>query len=293
METVDLFRKMVRIRLTEESLLHLFSKGLLNGTVHTCIGQEACAVGVISALDIEKDIIYSNHRGHGHYLAYSGDIKSLIAEVMGDPSGVCSGVGGSQHLQLRNFYTNGILGAGLPVIAGMLFAEKMKKSGAIGVAFCGEGTFGEGALYEALNLVSLWSIPLLLVIEHNRYSQSTPFEKQHAGTLETRGLTFNIPTTVEDGMDLSAVQNAAKRIITRIRTESKPEVLFLNTYRFSPHSKGDDVRDIAEITKEKERDPLVNYPQSVGISEANQIIGEERSKINIIIESLISKGREL
>ena len=109
---------MLTIRMVEERLLELFSEGLLNGTVHTCIGQEACAVGLMSAIDTSIDIVFSNHRGHGHYLAYNDDVLGLIGEIMGHAKGVCNGIGGSQHIQKGNFYTNGIQGASAPIVVG-------------------------------------------------------------------------------------------------------------------------------------------------------------------------------
>ena len=169
-----MYETMALIRAVETSLLDLFGKGKLRGTVHTGIGQEAIAAGVLAALDLERDVICSNHRGHGHYLAYCGDAKGLIAEVMGLPVGVCRGVGGSQHLHKRNFYSNGILGGMAPVSVGMALAEKTSKSGAVVVQFAGDGALAEGAFYESFNIAALWKLPYMLVVEDNGYAQSTP-----------------------------------------------------------------------------------------------------------------------
>lgn len=248
--------QMLLIRYTETALLKLYSQGKVSGTVHTCLGQEACAVGVVGALDRQTDLLYSNHRGHGHYLAYSGDVRGLVAEVLGRPDGIVGGVGGSQHLQHQNFYSNGIQGAGVPVVAGMALAEKMKNSGAIATVFLGDGTFGEGVVYEAMNVAALWRLPMLFVVEHNGYAQSTPAKNQHAGVLAERAEPFGIRVTVEDGMDVSRVHDAARGVVERIRADSFPGMLFLNTYRFGPHSKGDDTRDPEEIAQHRTRDPI-------------------------------------
>lgn len=287
MELVTQFEQMVLIRETETKLLELFGSGRLNGTVHTCIGQEACAVGVISALDKARDILFSNHRGHGHYLAYCDDLKGLIAEVMGKSEGTCGGIGGSQHLQKDNFYSNGIQGAGLPIVAGMALAEKMKVSGAIAVAFMGDGTFGEGVVYEAFNIASRWQVPMLIVVEHNQYAQSTPSRDQHAGELEKRAKPFAIPVTVVDGMQVSHVYNSARRIVNEIRESGRPQMLFLNTYRFSPHSKGDDFRDSEEIEKYRDMDPLLSSTHELGSNICDPIIDRVRGRITNVVEELM------
>lgn len=254
-----LLEQMVTIRAVEERLLLMFSQGMLNGTVHTCIGQEACAVGLASALDLDCDIVFSNHRGHGHYLAFSDDVRGLIAEVMGHPEGVCQGIGGSQHIQRGNFYTNGIQGAGAPIAVGMALAEKRKATSAIAVVNLGDGTFGEGAVYEAMNIASLWDVPVVFSVEHNHFAQSTPSELQHAGDLSRRGAAFDIEIHEADGMKVLDVAMAARQAVTSARMTNRPQVLFLDTYRFAPHSKGDDFRDPAEIERQHARDPIIGF----------------------------------
>jgi acetoin:2,6-dichlorophenolindophenol oxidoreductase subunit alpha len=247
------------IRKVEETLLDLFSKGLLRGTVHTCIGQEGCAVGVINAIDKSKDIVCSNHRGHGHFVAYCDDVEGLIFEVMGKTNGVCGGYGGSQHLHTKRFYSNGILGGMPPIAVGMAFAEKIESSGAISVVFVGDGAMAEGNLYESFNMASLWDIPILFVVEHNQYAQSTHFSLEHAGVLSDRAKPFGIKVSIENGNDVTAVEQKAQNIIGEIRTNSRPQLLFLETYRIAPHSKGDDLRDIKEIETNKLNDPLILF----------------------------------
>ncbi len=245
------------MRRFEESLLELFSAGKIDGTVHTYIGQEANAVGVIDRLERERDVIVSNHRCHGHYLAFTDDALGLLREVMGKQGGVCGGKGGSQHLCNGNFYSNGVLGSTVPVAAGMALAEKQRRTGAVTVAFLGDGTLGQGVVYESLNLASLWQLPILFVVENNFYAQSTPSHLNLAGRIADRGAAFGIETAELSTTDVVEINAAAGEIVPKVRDGGRPFFLVLNTYRFSPHSKGDDNRDEAEIEDARQRDPLL------------------------------------
>ena len=244
------------IRLFEQSLLDLFTTGVLAGTTHTCIGQEPIAVAVMSAIDRDRDIVFSNHRGHGHFLAYCGEIERLYLEVMGKPGGVCGGRGGSQHLQFRNFYSNGVQGGIAPVTAGMALAEVRRRSGAIAVVFMGDGTMGEGAVYETFNIAALWQLPILFVIENNGYSQSTPSSLQLAGQLRARPEAFGIRTADCEAISVEAVIAPARAAVAAVRSGRGPHCLVCETYRLAPHSKGDDTRPAAELEAAWRRDPL-------------------------------------
>jgi TPP-dependent pyruvate/acetoin dehydrogenase alpha subunit len=252
-----LYERMTFIRRFEETLLDLFAQGKLVGTTHTYIGQEANAVGVIDHLDPERDVIFSNHRCHGHYLAFTDDPFGLLSEVMGKATGTCGGKGGSQHLCNGNFYSNGVLGSIVPVATGIGLAEKRKGTGAISTVFLGDGALGEGVTYESLNMASLWRLPVLFVVENNFYAQSTPVELELAGSIPARGAAFGIEVAELDTTDVEEVHEAAGRAVARIRETGAPYFLVLHTYRFSPHSKGDDNRDPAEIEERRKRDPLV------------------------------------
>ena len=181
-----LYERMALIRRFEETLLELFAAGKLHGTTHTCIGQEADAVGVISCLEPERDVVVSNHRCHGHYLAFTDDVDGLLREVMGRVGGVCGGKGGSQHLFARQLLLERRARQHRPLAAGMALAEREKGSGAVSTVFVGDGTLGQGVVYESLNIASLWGLPLLVVVEHNGYAQSTPSGLQVAGDVEAR-----------------------------------------------------------------------------------------------------------
>ena len=252
-----LYREMVLIRRFEELLLDLFSAGKLAGTTHTYIGQEADAAGVIAHLDAARDVVFSNHRCHGHYLACTGDVAGLLAEVMGKETGVCGGKGGSQHLCNGSFYSNGILGSTVPVATGMALAEREKRTGAVTTVFLGDGALGQGVVYESLNLASLWKLPILYVVEDNEYAQSTPRRLQLAGDIAARPQAFGIHAAELDSTDVLEIHEAAGEAVDHVRTTGSPFCLVLHTYRFSPHSKGDDNRDSAEISERRKRDPLL------------------------------------
>ena len=252
----QLYERMYFIRRFEESLLDLFSQGKLVGTTHTYIGQEANGAGVIDHLDRERDVVFSNHRCHGHYLAFTDDAFGLLCEVMGKAPGVCGGKGGSQHLCNGNFYSNGVLGSIVPVATGIALAEKKKGTGAVSTVFLGDGTLGEGVTYESLNMASLWKLPVFFVVENNHYAQSTSVELELAGSISARAAAFGIETDELETTDVEEIHAAAGRAVARVRETGEPFYLLLDTYRFSPHSKGDDNRDPAEIEKRRERDPL-------------------------------------
>ena len=206
---VQHYREMLRIRRFEEKVLEMFPRGVFFGTTHTYLGQEANAVGVLSQIE-QDDIVYSNHRGHGHFLAYGGDMRALFAELMGKSTGVCGGKGGSQHLHWKNFYSNGIQGGIAPIAAGMALCEKLKKSMAVTIAFLGDGTLGEGVVYEALNITSLWQLPIFFVLENNRIAQTTPVDLGVSGDISSRFTAFNIPCREIETSDVLAIEITAK-----------------------------------------------------------------------------------
>lgn len=280
------FGQMAAIRHCETRLLELFNAGLVRGTVHTCLGQEACAVGVLAALDREHDIVCSNHRGHGHYLANHGDFHGLVAEVLGLPEGVCGGVGGSQHLHRRNFYTNGILGGMPPVATGMAMAEKRLGTGRVACVFLGDGAMAEGSLYEALNLAGLWQLPVLFAVEHNQYAQSTHWSQEHAGALHERAASFGVPVSEVDGNDVEAVHAAAAACVRRLRGGEGPAMLFMRTYRLGAHSKGDDLRDPAEIEAQRSQEPLLRLRQLIGKPWADAAESHVRQAVDSIVDGL-------
>ena len=270
------------IRRTEQTFFDLYGRGLMAGTVHTSIGQEACAVGVVNALDRARDVIFSSHRAHGHFLAYCDDVEGLVAELLGKRSGVVGGVGGTQHLHARNLYTNGVQGGIVPNAVGAAFAEQHKQSGAIVTVFLGDGTMGQGVVYESMNVAALWSLPLLFVLEDNQYAQSTHRRDEHAGSLAQRAQPFGIESAEIEADDVFAVHAAAQHAVAYIRSQRRPFFLTLHTYRLAPHSKGDDTRSAEELQRYWARDPLARL--------AATLPDAQRAAIDAAIEQRIEKA---
>jgi 2-oxoisovalerate dehydrogenase E1 component len=253
-----LVRKAFEIRLFEERLLRLFSQGKLFGTVHTSIGQEWSGIAVAERL-IPGDVIFSNHRCHGHYLARTGNIRGLLAEIMGRDSGICGGRGGSQHICDADVFSNGVQGGIVPISAGIALGQKIGRTGNITVAFIGDGTLGEGAVYETLNLSSLWSLPVLFVLENNLYAQSTPQRQTLAGNILARAEAFGIATNHVNTWNVPDLLSRMESAISQVRSCCKPMFVEIETYRLMAHSKGDDDRDPAEVQEYWARDSLVLF----------------------------------
>ncbi len=244
----------ILIRQVEEKFLEIFSQGRMNGTVHTCVGQEFSAVAIAGQLSSE-DWITSNHRCHGHFISKTKDWKGLIDELMGLESGVCKGIGSSQHLFAPGFLSNGPQAALVPVATGIALHKKISKEEGIAVSFIGEGTLGEGVLYEAMNLAALYEVPHLIVCENNFYSQSTPQETGVAGAIVDRPRAFGLKVFEANTWELANLSAVAREAIAYVRT-GRPAFMVVSTYRLNAHSKGDDDRDPQEIEFFREHDRL-------------------------------------
>jgi len=248
-------KKAIVIREVENSFLTLFGQGKLNGTVHTCIGQEFTGVFVSKYLT-EDDHMVTNHRGHGHYISKTGDIKGLVAELLGKEIGCSGGMGGSQHLYNKNFLSNGIQGGMVPIACGIAKYYKLQKQKNISVAFIGDGTLGEGIIYETFNIAAKKEYPLLIVLESNGMAQSTSTEQTLSGDMQKRIEGFGIEyieTTTDDLFDLDI---KVKKAITQVRDENKPTLINIKTNRLNSHSKGDDNREESKIKHLKDKDLL-------------------------------------
>jgi TPP-dependent pyruvate/acetoin dehydrogenase alpha subunit len=275
----SLYRSIFLLRRFDEVVLENYPRGVFFGTTHTYLGQEANAVGVLSNI-CPEDIVFSNHRCHGHYLAAGGDPRKLFAELMGKSTGVCGGRGGSQHLYENNFYSNGVQGGIVPVATGMALAEKRKNSGSVVVCFLGDGTFGEGVVYEAFNLAALWQAPVLYVVENNHIAQTTPIELALAGDISTRFSAFGIPSQELDTSDVLEITPVAGELLAEVRSSGGPHGLILNTARFGPHSKGDDTRPEVEIARLRvKRDPITIHGARLTAGTRAAIEGEINDQI--------------
>lgn len=253
-----LLDRAILIRRVEQRLLDLYSQGLLFGTVHTCIGQELTGLAVDAFLE-PGDHVVSNHRCHGHFLARTDNVEGLIAELMGKSTGVCGGRGGSQHLCQDGFFSNGIQGGIFPVAAGLAYAQNVRGGDNLTVVFIGDGTLGEGAVYESLNLAAKWKLPLLIVLENNSYSQSTRQSETLAGDICARAAAFGVETFHTSTWDVEGLLAEVGRAATYVRDERQPAFLRIDTYRLAAHSKGDDDRDPQEVEEYRRRDPVHRY----------------------------------
>jgi 2-oxoisovalerate dehydrogenase E1 component len=245
----------LRIRAVETVLIDLFGKGKIHGTIHTCVGQELIGAFVGANL-ASGDFITSNHRCHGHFIGATGNWQGLIDEIVGNIDGVCAGIGSSQHLYSSNFMSNGQQGGLLPVAAGIALDRNKQSSGKIVISFIGEGTLGEGVLYETFNIASLWNLPHLIVCENNFYSQSTPQELSVAGEIGARASAFGIRVVTTDIWDPIRLGHDIAESMAFVRSSSRPQLLVIKAYRLNPHSKGDDNRNPIEIDYFRARDPL-------------------------------------
>ena len=254
-----LHRVMLRIRTAETHLSRLFADGEVPGFIHSSIGQEAVAAGVMAALEA-RDSFVTTHRGHGHVIARGIALDRFFMEVMGRAGGICGGRGGSMHIadmKLGVLGANGIVGAGLPIGLGSALAHRVRKTGGIAVVFFGDGAMAEGTLHETLNLAALWRLPLVLVCENNGWSEFSPTSRQFAGSLAGLAAAFGIAHTPVDGTDVQAVADVAAAAVARARGEG-PCIIECATHRFHGHYEGDPqkYRSAQELGALEGHDPL-------------------------------------
>ena len=263
-QMLAMYRAMLLIRRAEERLRDDFHAGELPGGVHLYIGQEAIAAGVCAHLE-HADPIASTHRGHGHYLAKGGDLEAMLAEVYARETGICKGMGGSMHVAdfSRGIIgANGIVGGGLAISAGAAFAAQLDRKGGVAVCFFGDGAANQGVFMETLNVATLWKLPLLLVCEHNCYSEFSPSDTVTAGEIADRARAFDIPCNVVDGNDAIAVWQAAGAAVELARNGGGPSFIEAKTYRIYGHNESEThwlsgkYREEDEIEPWRRRDPI-------------------------------------
>jgi len=239
---VSLYRKMLLIRQFEQRVRYLFLEGIMPGTIHQYIGQEAIAVGVCSALEAD-DVITSTHRPHGHAIARGLSVESIMHELFGRTTGCCRGRGGSMHigdLEKGMVPAIAIVGGGVPIATGLALAFKMKKEPRVAVCFMGDGAVNEGAFHEAVNMGAIWSLPVVYVIENNRYAASTPIAQVvRVERLSDRAAAYGIPGVTIDGNDVLEVYETARDAIGRARAGEGPTLIEAMTYRLTGHSRRD------------------------------------------------------
>ena len=258
---VPLLIDMLRVRRMEEKCAELYGATKIRGFLHLYIGEEACASGVLRAVGPQDNVV-ATYREHGHALVRGVPMTAIMAEMFGKATGCARGRGGSMHLfdASRRFYGGtAIVGAGLPLAAGLGLADTMLGRDAVTVCFFGDGAVAEGAFHESLNLAALWQLPVLFVCENNLYAMGTALTRHRSQTdLTVKAASYNMPATSADGMDALAVHAAAVEALASVRDEGGPAFLELRTYRFRAHSMFDPdlYREKAEIEAWKQLDPI-------------------------------------
>ena len=260
----DMYKKMLLIRRFEEKAGQLYGMGQIGGFCHLYIGQEAVVVGIQSA-QIDGDSVVTSYRDHGHMLACDMDPKGVMAELTGRKDGYSKGKGGSMHMFSREkgfFGGHGIVAAQVPIGAGLAFSHKYNENKNVSITYFGDGAANQGQVYEAYNIASLWKLPVVFVIENNKYGMGTSVNRSSAGeNLSDRGKAYGIMSEIVDGMDILAVRDAAIKAIDYCRSGKGPYILEMKTYRYRGHSMSDPAkyRTRDEVDKiRKTSDPIEN-----------------------------------
>ena len=275
-ELLDLYRQMLLIRRFEEKAGQLYGLGLIGGFCHLYIGQEAVAAGIQTALGANDSVI-TGYRDHGHMLLCGIDPKVVMAELTGREAGISRGKGGSMHMfsvEHKFYGGHGIVGAQVPLGTGLAFAHKYNEDGGLCVAYFGDGASNQGQVYEAFNMAALWKLPIIFVIENNRYAMGTSISRSSAEThFWRRGEAFRIPGMVCDGMDVLEVKGAAQAAIEFVRAGNGPVIMEAQTYRYRGHSMSDPAkyRTREEVQEVREKsDPIEGLKadlEAAGINE--------------------------
>ncbi len=261
---LNLLRRMLLIRRFEEKSAELYALGSIHGFLHLYIGEEAVAVGAVPALSPD-DAIVSTYREHGHALVRGISPGAVMAEMFGKANGCSRGRGGSMHLfdaSLRFYGGNAIVGGGLPVAVGLALADKLQSRRRVTACLFGDGAVAEGEFHESLNLAALWKLPVLFLCENNYYAMGTHIERHQSRTdIHAKAAGYGIPADVVDGMDVTAVEQAARKAVNAVRESGSPYFLEARTYRFRAHSMYDAelYRSKDEVEQWKQRDPILLY----------------------------------
>jgi acetoin:2,6-dichlorophenolindophenol oxidoreductase subunit alpha len=261
LDPASYLRQMALIRAFDSKLPDLYTRGLVRGSSHAAIGQEAVAVGACAAIR-QSDFITSTHRGHGHAIAKGADVRLMMAELLGRESGYCHGKGGSMHIAdfaLNMLGANGIVGGGFGLAAGAALTAQLRGKSQIALCFFGEGAINQGSFHGVANLAAIWRLPLVLLCENNRFAMSGRVEEMTSvGDLAVRATAYGFPGTSVDGADVLAVNAATTEAVARARAGDGPSLIVANCYRFAGHFSGDTMkyRSKAEAQPWLERDPL-------------------------------------
>ncbi len=259
-----MFRDMVRIRRFEEKADEFFMAGRVKGAVHVSIGQEACSVGVCAALN-EDDAILTTHRGHGHSIAKGTRLNEMMAELLGKATGLCRAKGGSMHIadiSKGHYGAHSIVGANMPMAAGMGLTFQLEGKGRVAVVFFGDGASNQGSFHESFNLCAIWKLPVIFFCENNHYAVSFHVGRSTSvRDISVRAQGYGAPGVTVVGMDVAAVFEATSEAVRRARKRGGPSLIEAKTYRFFGHSRGDPhsgpYRSQEEVEKWRKRDPIL------------------------------------
>ncbi|MEN6568358.1 MAG: thiamine pyrophosphate-dependent dehydrogenase E1 component subunit alpha [Veillonellales bacterium] len=291
------YETMLTIRAFESKAMELFADNKLPGFVHLYLGEEAVATGVCGSLET-KDYITSTHRGHGHLIAKGGNVDLMMAELSGKATGYCKGKGGSMHIadiELGILGANGIVGAGQPIAAGAAFACKYKKNDAVTVCFFGDGASNRGTFHEALNMASIWKLPLVFICENNMYGISN-YQRDHMRVTDVsdRAAAYGIPGMTVDGNDVVAVYEAAAAAVERARKGDGPSLIECKTWRWRGHFEGDPgaYKNPDEQEAWIKKDPIPRLEQKLDELNYSQDIAEIKAKVEAKIAAAIKFAQE-
>jgi pyruvate dehydrogenase E1 component alpha subunit len=262
-----MLQEMHLIRAFEERAEQLYMQGKVHGTMHLSIGQEATAVGAANAMQ-EGDYLLNHHRGHGHCMAWGSDPNRMMAEFMGKETGYCRGRGGSMHIadvESNNLGANGIVAGGIPIAVGVGLSIKMRRTSQVCLVIFGDGAANEGAFHEALNMASIWTLPIVFLCENNQYAMSMPVQKAfNIENISQRAAAYGLPGVTVDGNDPLAVYSAVSEAAARARRGEGATLVEAKTYRYKGHSKSDKqaYRSREEVRFWQEnRDPIMRFSQ--------------------------------
>jgi pyruvate dehydrogenase E1 component alpha subunit len=296
-QDLEAFREMLLIRRFEEKAGQMYGMGLIGGFCHLYIGQEAVVTGITMASEKGKDSQITGYRDHGHMLVMGLDPKGVMAELTGRQGGLSKGKGGSMHMfsnEHRFYGGNGIVGAQASLGTGLAFASKYKGDGSVAIAYFGDGAANQGQVYESFNMAKLWNLPVVYVIENNKYAMGTSIERAAATTdFSMRGASFDIPGEQVDGMDVRMVYDAAQRAIEHARSGKGPYILEMLTYRYRGHSMSDPAkyRSKDEVTKyRQERDPIEQV--RARLLEGGKMTEDDLKKIETDIRAIVTEAAE-
>jgi TPP-dependent pyruvate/acetoin dehydrogenase alpha subunit len=290
-----LLQKMCEIRYFEEKAEELYMRGLVHGTMHLSIGQEASSVGSIAPLRPD-DLIIHHHRGHGHTIAKGADITLMMAEFLGKEPGYCRGRGGSMHIADipgGNLGATGVVGSGIPTSVGIALALKMRQSDQVLLSFFGDGAANLGEFHESLNMAAIWKLPVVFMCENNQYGMSGPAEKMASvKPLSIRSIAYGIPGESVDGNDVLAVYQSVQSAIEHARAGEGPSLVETVTYRWRGHSKSDRnvYRTQEEIASWKNRCPIKRFKQL--LLESDVMNAEELEAIDREAKATIDRAAE-